>query len=54
VAPDATIRWACAHDLRVGRNVDEVLRVLAALQAGGLCRCGWEPGDPFLEVDDGG
>jgi alkyl hydroperoxide reductase subunit AhpC len=53
VAPDGVIRWACAHDLRVGRNVDEVLRVLAALQAGGLCRCGWEPGDPFLTLDEG-
>ena len=52
VDPDNRIRWACCSDLAIGRNVDEVLRVLSALQSGGLCACGWEPGDALLDASD--
>jgi alkyl hydroperoxide reductase subunit AhpC len=34
--------------MNVGRNVDEVLRVLQALQSGGLCQIDWKPGDKTL------
>lgn len=48
--PDGVIRHVSVNDLSVGRNVDEVLRVLDALQTDELCPCNWEPGEPTLEV----
>ena len=48
VDPEGTIRWVSANDLNVGRNVDEVLRVLDALQTDELCPCNWKKGDPTL------
>jgi len=50
VDPDGIIRWVGVNDLSVGRNVDEVLRVLDALQTDELCPCNWKPGDATLEV----
>jgi peroxiredoxin (alkyl hydroperoxide reductase subunit C) len=35
-------------DLSVGRNVDEVLRVLDALQTDELCPCNWKKGEATL------
>lgn len=34
----------------VGRNTSELLRQLDALQSGGLTSCGWNPGEPTLDV----
>lgn len=50
VDPQGAIRFASAHDLDVGRNVDEVLRTLDALQTGELCPCNWKKGEKTLEV----
>jgi len=50
VDPDGIIRFASANDLSVGRNVDEVLRVLDALQTGELTACGWHRGEPTLDA----
>ena len=50
VDPEGTIRFASVHDLSVGRNVDEVLRLLAALQTGELTPCNWRAGDPTLQA----
>jgi peroxiredoxin (alkyl hydroperoxide reductase subunit C) len=50
VDPQGVIRHASVNDLSVGRNVDEVLRVLDALQTGELCPCNWKRGDPTLEA----
>ena len=50
VDPQGTIRWVSVNDLSVGRSVDEVLRVLDALQTDGLCPCNWQPGQPTLSV----
>jgi peroxiredoxin (alkyl hydroperoxide reductase subunit C) len=50
VDPDGVIRWASVNDLSVGRSVDEVLRVLDALQTDELCPCNWKKGEPTLEV----
>jgi peroxiredoxin (alkyl hydroperoxide reductase subunit C) len=50
VDPQGTIRFASVNDLSVGRNVDEVLRVLDALQTDELCPCNWRKGEPTLEV----
>jgi peroxiredoxin (alkyl hydroperoxide reductase subunit C) len=43
-------RFASVNDLSVGRSVDEVLRVLDALQTGELCPCNWRSGEPTLKV----
>jgi peroxiredoxin (alkyl hydroperoxide reductase subunit C) len=48
VDPDGVIRFASANDLSVGRNVDEVLRVLDALQTGELTPCNWKRGEKTL------
>ncbi len=50
VDPHGVIRFASAHDLDIGRNVDEVLRTLDALQTGEMCPCNWKKGEKTLEV----
>ncbi len=50
VDPDGIIRFVYVTDLNVGRNPEEVLRVLDALQTGGLCACNWSAGDETLKV----
>jgi peroxiredoxin (alkyl hydroperoxide reductase subunit C) len=50
VDPDGIIRYAGVNDLSVGRNVDEVLRILDALQTDELCPCNWKKGEPTLRV----
>lgn len=50
VDPEGKIRHLSVNDLNVGRNPREVLRVLEALQQGGLMPCNWQPGQPALEV----
>ncbi len=44
VDPDGVIRFVSVNDLSVGRNVDEVLRVLDALQTDELSPCNWQKG----------
>ena len=39
---DGIVRWVNVNDLSVGRNVEEVLRVLDALQTDELCPCNWK------------
>lgn len=48
VDPDGIVQYAALHNLNVGRSVDETLRVLAALQSGGLCGSDWKPGHKTL------
>ena len=48
VDPGNTIRFVSVNDLPVGRNVDEVLRVLDALQTEKLTPCNWEAGEATL------
>src|ERR1041385_4336955 len=48
VDPEGVIRFASVNDLSVGRNPDEVLRVLDALQTDELCPCNWKKGDATL------
>jgi len=50
VDPPGVIRFASANDLSVGRNVDEVLRVLDARQSGALTPCNWRRGEPTLRA----
>jgi alkyl hydroperoxide reductase subunit AhpC len=50
VDPEGIIRFASVTDMNVGRNVDEVVRVLDALQTDELCPCNWKKGDATLEA----
>ena len=50
VDPDGVIRSVAVNDLNVGRNVDEVLRTLDALQTDELCPCNWKKGEEFLKA----
>jgi peroxiredoxin (alkyl hydroperoxide reductase subunit C) len=50
VDPEGIIRHVSVNDLSVGRNVDETLRVLDALQTDELCPCNWRKGEPTLKV----
>ncbi|MBM4362584.1 MAG: peroxiredoxin [Deltaproteobacteria bacterium] len=48
VDPKGVVRFATANDLSVGRNVDEILRVLDGLQTDELCPCNWKKGEETL------
>ena len=50
VDPQGVIRWVTVNDLSVGRNVDETLRVLDALQTDELCPCNWKKGEETLKA----
>ena len=50
VDPGGIIRWVSVYPMNVGRNVEEVLRVLDALQTEELTACGWTPGEKTLTV----
>jgi lipoyl-dependent peroxiredoxin subunit C len=50
IDPQGTVRYASANDLSVGRNVDEVLRVLDGLQTDELCPCNWKKGEETLSA----
>ena len=48
--PEGTIRYVSANDLNVGRNVDEVVRTLDALQTDELCPCNWQKGQDTIKA----
>jgi alkyl hydroperoxide reductase subunit AhpC len=50
VDPHNIIRFVSVNDLSVGRNPQEVLRVLDALQTDELCPCNWQKGEEALKV----
>jgi lipoyl-dependent peroxiredoxin subunit C len=49
VDPHNVIRYVSVNDLSVGRNPQEVLRVLDALQTDELCPCNWQKGQEVLK-----
>ena len=50
VDPEGVIRFVYVTDLSVGRNPEEVLRVLDALQTDELCPCNWRKGEQTLQA----
>ena len=52
VDPNNEIQFVSVTAGSVGRNVDEVLRVLDALQSDELCACNWKKGDPTLNAGE--
>lgn len=50
VDPQGITRFIMVTDLNVGRNPNEVLRVLDALQTDELCPCNWKKGEDTIHV----
>jgi peroxiredoxin (alkyl hydroperoxide reductase subunit C) len=50
IDPQGVLRYSVVTNDNVGRSVDETLRVLQALQTGGLCAADWKPGKALLKV----
>lgn len=50
VDPNSVVQMQVVHNLSVGRRSDEILRVLNALQVGGLCAENWSPGQAPVEA----
>ncbi|ODU20821.1 MAG: peroxiredoxin [Sphingomonas sp. SCN 67-18] len=50
VDPDNVIQHVTINGLNVGRNPQETLRVLDALQTDELCPCNWNKGEDVLHV----
>ena len=48
IDPEGFLRYIVVHDLDIGRSVDEILRVLKALQTGEMCPVEWRPGKSTL------
>jgi len=49
IDPEGVVRYALVHDSRIGRNLDEILRMLQALQTGKRCPVNWAPGKKTLD-----
>jgi peroxiredoxin (alkyl hydroperoxide reductase subunit C) len=48
IDPEGILRYKVVHDLNIGRSVEETLRVIQALQTGGLCQAEWRPGQKTI------
>ncbi|MDT3425932.1 alkyl hydroperoxide reductase subunit AhpC [Paenibacillus forsythiae] len=48
IDPEGELKYQVVNHNDVGRSVEETLRVLQALQSGGLCPMNWKPGDKNL------
>lgn len=44
IDPDGYLQYIAIQNLNVGRNVQEILRILKALQTGKACPVNWEEG----------
>ncbi|MDP3938530.1 MAG: peroxiredoxin [Deltaproteobacteria bacterium] len=50
IDPKGILQYQVVHSLNIGRSVTETLRVVEALQSGGLCAIEWKPGDKHLKA----
>jgi serine/threonine protein kinase len=49
IDPNGVLQYQAIHSVSVGRSTDEVLRVLDALQTGGICPGEWQAGQPLID-----
>jgi alkyl hydroperoxide reductase subunit AhpC len=49
IDPNGVIQYRVVHSDKVGRSVEETLRVLKALQTEELCPLNWKPGEKTLK-----
>lgn len=58
IDPTGVVRHVSVNDAPIGRNVDEVLRLVQALQYvekhGEVCPAGWKPGAKTMKADPKG
>jgi alkyl hydroperoxide reductase subunit AhpC len=58
IDPEGKVAFEMVTDLGIGRNVDEVLRVLLAIQTmretGEVCPANWQPGEDTMKADPNG
>ncbi len=50
IDPNGVIQYQVVHNMSIGRSVDELLRVLEALQSGGMCPATWSPGAATIDL----
>ena len=50
IDPEGILRYKVIHDLNIGRSAEETLRVIQALQTGGLCQAEWKPGQETIQA----
>ena len=50
IDPNGVLQYAVVHNLSVGRSTDDVMRVVTALQTGGLCAVDWAVDDSSIDV----
>ncbi len=48
ISPEGELQYLTIFHNNIGRDVDETLRVIQALQTGGLCPENWRPGDELI------
>lgn len=48
IDPDGVLQCYMVNNLSVGRNIDEMLRLITAFQTGDLCPVGWKEGAKTL------
>jgi len=48
IDPNGVLQYSTINSLSIGRSTDETLRILQALQTGGLCPSDWKPGQATL------
>jgi len=51
IDPESNIQYISMNNLDVGRDANEILRVLQALISGDLCPAGWKPGAATLSSE---
>ena len=50
IDPEGVLQYSVVNSLSIGRSTDETMRVLQALQTGGLCPSDWKPGKAQIET----
>lgn len=50
IDPSQKIQYLAIHNTNVGRDANEILRVLQGCQSGELCQAGWKMGDKHLHA----
>ncbi|MCH8270140.1 MAG: redoxin domain-containing protein [Planctomycetes bacterium] len=57
IDPNGVLQYQSVHNISVGRRTDGIMRILSALQTGGLCAEDWTPNmgtlDPIRELGPG-
>ncbi|KIL35928.1 thioredoxin peroxidase [Cohnella kolymensis] len=48
ISPEGELKYQVVNHNDIGRSVEETVRVLSALQSGGLCPMNWKAGDKNL------